>query len=157
MTLSGNLIAKERRGAQLIVQKKDGEQVRGELIAVKENSLLLLDAGTGADVTVNISDIKVARIKESSKLSKFLLGLGTGFLTGAALVYLINSSVSNDWNRLANMESNYLLLGGFTLCGAIGGTVAAFDETIQIEGKSDSEIKEALEKLRKKARIPDYE
>ncbi len=36
-----NLMAKERRGADLVVQKKEGRQVKGELITVKENSLLL--------------------------------------------------------------------------------------------------------------------
>ena len=40
MMLSTNLYAKERRGAKLIVTKKDGQQIRGELITVKPNSLL---------------------------------------------------------------------------------------------------------------------
>ena len=51
LALSGNLFAKEKRGADLIIQKKDGQHVRGELIAVKKNSLLLLDRESGADVT----------------------------------------------------------------------------------------------------------
>jgi len=33
--LSVNLYAKERRGAKLLITKKDGQQIRGELIAVK--------------------------------------------------------------------------------------------------------------------------
>ena len=56
LTLSIPLTAKERKGADLIIQKIDGQQVRGEFIAVKENSLLLLDRDTGADVTVDIED-----------------------------------------------------------------------------------------------------
>jgi hypothetical protein len=39
--------AEEKRGATLIIQKKDGQQVKGELIAVKENSLLLKEAESG--------------------------------------------------------------------------------------------------------------
>ena len=43
LTLSGNLYAKERRGAKLQITKKNGIQIAGELITVKPNSLLLLD------------------------------------------------------------------------------------------------------------------
>jgi len=57
LSLSGNLIAKERRGAELMVDKKDGQQVRGELIAVKQDSLLLLERESGADVSVDIEEI----------------------------------------------------------------------------------------------------
>ena len=31
-TLPGSLTAKEKRGAELVVQKKDGQQIGGELI-----------------------------------------------------------------------------------------------------------------------------
>ena len=57
MTLSGNLIAKERRGAELIVQKKDGQQIRGELIAVKQNSLLLLVSGVDTAIKVKFTSL----------------------------------------------------------------------------------------------------
>lgn len=43
LMLSVNLYAKERRGAKLIVIKKDGGQIEGELITVKPNSLQLLE------------------------------------------------------------------------------------------------------------------
>ena len=81
LLLSGNLYGKERKGADLIIQKTDGTQVWVELIAVKENSLLLLDRESGADVSIDISDIKVIRVKGKSK---FLLGLQIGGLAGAA-------------------------------------------------------------------------
>jgi len=42
------------------------------------------------------------------------------------------------------------LIGGFI------GMSLGKEGTIQIEGKSDSEIQEAMDKLRKKARIRDY-
>ena len=53
LMLSVPLTAKERKGADLLIQKKDGAQVRGELIAMKENSLLLMERDSGADVTVD--------------------------------------------------------------------------------------------------------
>jgi hypothetical protein len=52
MMISTNLYAKERRGAKLLITKKDGGKIEGELIAVKENSLLVLTKWTGRDVSV---------------------------------------------------------------------------------------------------------
>ncbi len=40
--LPTSLYAK-KRGAKIVVTKLDGQQIKGELIAVKPNSLLLLD------------------------------------------------------------------------------------------------------------------
>ncbi len=78
MMLSANLYAKEKRGAKLIVTKTDGQQIRGELITVKLNSLLLLDT-EGKDVSIDIGDIKVIEIE---KKSKALLGAGLGISIG---------------------------------------------------------------------------
>ena len=50
--------AKERRGAELLVQKTDGQQIKGELIAVKNTSLLLVDSDSGADVSIDMKDLK---------------------------------------------------------------------------------------------------
>ncbi|GAH74403.1 unnamed protein product [marine sediment metagenome] len=38
--LSANLYAKERRGAKLLITKKDGQLIEGELITVKPNGSL---------------------------------------------------------------------------------------------------------------------
>ena len=46
--------------------------------------------------------------------------------------------------------------GDFVLSGAAIGALIGRDKKIKIEGKSDSEIKEILEKLRKKARVQNY-
>lgn len=62
LAISSNLYAKARRGANLLIQKTDGQQVGGELIAVKQNSLLLKDSKSGADVSVDIGDVKVITI-----------------------------------------------------------------------------------------------
>ena len=153
--ISVNLYAKERRGAKLIIQKKDGQQVRGELIAVKQNSLLLLDSETGADVSVDIKDIKVIKIRKKSMA-------GNGFLLGGSVGALIGLAAYREPTGgmfTIDLGPGPTALGGGIVGGLIGlviGLVAGKDKTIQIEGMSDSEIKEALEKLRKKARIRDY-
>ena len=80
------LIAKERRGAELVVQKTDGQQVKGELITVKKDSLLLKDAGFGADVSLDVSDIKTIKIVRKSKGGLgALIGFGIGGAFGIAV------------------------------------------------------------------------
>jgi hypothetical protein len=59
-------------------------------------------------------------------------------------------------------EGSRVLMGaliGGCIIALIGGAIGAgygIDKTIRIEGKSDLEIEKVLQKLRKKARIPDY-
>ena len=57
---------RKKHGANLIIQKINGQQVSGELITVKPSSLLLLNT-EGKDVSVDIEEIKVIRVVKKSK------------------------------------------------------------------------------------------
>ena len=174
--LSANLYAKERRGAILIIQRI-GDQVkqvkktrlegtpwetsvitdiRGELIAVKQNSLLLLDT-EGKEVSLDIADIKVIRVV---KKSKALLGAGIGSAAGTLIGIITAAIFDASFYELVTSLGYFIFaasgLGIGALVGALIGASAGKYKTIRIEGMSDSEIEEALEKLRKKARIRDY-
>jgi len=157
MILSVNLYAKERRGAKLIVTKKDGQQIKGELVTVKPNSLLLLDT-EGKDVSIDIADIKVITIVKKSKV---WTGAGLGFLIcGSGMAIYNELFFKEDGEQdLKHIFTGLLgLIGGAAglLIGAVAGAAAGTDKTVQIEGRPDLEIRETLEKLSKKARIPDY-
>ena len=157
MMLSVNLYAKERRGAKLIVVKKDGQLIEGELITVKPNSLLLLDT-EGKDVSVGIEDIEVIRIVKKSKI---WTGAGLGFLICGGGIAMYNHLFfkENGEQDLKHIFTALLgLIGGAAgaLAGGFIGASAGTDKTIQIEGRPDLEIRETLEYLRKKARIRDY-
>jgi ABC-type transporter Mla maintaining outer membrane lipid asymmetry ATPase subunit MlaF len=91
------------------------------------------------------------------KKSKFWKGVGNGFLIGVLVGALVGLVAQG---REVDLPSGALagILGGIgggsgALIGGIIGATSGKDETIQIEGKSDSEIQETLEKLRKKARV----
>ena len=88
-----------------------------------------------------------------------------GVISGA----VVGSSVSSDKkeievtglvaditevNRAFNTMTGIIVGGvlGFAV-GALAGAAMGADKQIQVEGKSESEIQEILEKLRKKARI----
>ena len=154
----------KRRGINLNVTRTDGQPIKGELIAVKENSLLLLEKEVGADVSINISDVKIITIKGSP----MGLRLATPFLSAAAgavlgltvwlsvslfgLLYIMaeEGKAQKDAKKFAGYGA--LILGSLGLVVAIIDT----DKTIQIEGMSDSEIQRTLKKLRKRARIRKY-
>lgn len=169
VALSGNLYAK-KKGAEIILYKKGEEMpdnrwkgttwekkpskpsgIKGELIAVKENSILLLNS-EGADVSIDIGEVKVIKI-----VKKYKAGTGAliGLLVGAAIGTAIQADEVASGSWFPAYSGAILGLPGALIGAGVGATSRSY-KTVQIEGKSDSEIKEALEKLRKKARIPDY-
>ncbi|MDH4217906.1 MAG: hypothetical protein OEY18_12030 [Candidatus Aminicenantes bacterium] len=149
LALSGNIFAKERKGAELIIQKTGGTQVRGELIAVKGYSLLVLERESGADMSIDIEDVRVITILKKLNATRgalygFLIGAGVGAVLGYAA----------DPDAPPSREATAAIAGiSVGLIGALIGLVSGTDETIQLEGKSDAEIQEILEKLSKEARI----
>ena len=153
--LSVNLYAKERRGAKLIVTKLDGQLIKGELIAVKPNSLLLLDT-EGKDESIDIADIKeIVLMKRVNALGGAIAGFLVGGLVGGKISVSGESPFSERYDETALIG---ILIGG--ALGLLSGILIvknlAGKEKIQIEGMTDSEIQETLDKLRKKARICDY-
>lgn len=161
MGLSENLIAGERRGAMLMVQKKDGSQENGELIAVKQSSILLLGSSSGTDISIEVKDINIIKIV---KKSRALSGLGIGSLigggSGAAMGFIIGDDPPNQFFSFSALEKALIvgaalgIIGG--LVGWTAGALAGTDETMQIYGKSDLEIQAALANLKQKARISNF-
>jgi hypothetical protein len=102
LLLSGNLYVKEKSGAIVEIYKTRSKMegtpfekpdTRGELIAVKVNSLLILDSKSGGDLTVRIEDIKVIKIMKKSKAWRgAFLGLMIGGFSGGGL----GSSLGGD-------------------------------------------------------------
>lgn len=143
LMLSADLFAKEKRGANLKIWKKDGRLINGELIAVKENSLLVLDT-EGKDESIDIGDIIVINIKKQSKPMK---GAKKGLWIGGVI------GLGGLEDGVANGLKSVIVFGiigaGFgAIFGAIPGT-----KKIQFAGKTDSKIQKTLDKLRKQARV----
>jgi hypothetical protein len=176
LALSANLYAKEKRGANIEIYKTrpkmegtpfEMSDIKGELIAVKENSLLLLDLKSGTDVAVDINEIySIKIVKKSKALPVAVFGLLIGGVGGAVigstgkrkLLEQVEETPLEPYFRELTKNPPILLwgvIGGFLglLIGGLIGASTGTDETIQITGKSDSEIQEILEELRKKARI----
>ena len=154
-----DLTAGERRGATLSVQKKDGLRVKGELIAVKQSSLLLLDPASGADVSIEVADISAVRIVKRSKAWK---GFGFGAIAGAALGAAFGLAYRERyfvWFHSA-WETAFFYGALFAvpaaLLGLLGGATMGTDIKIPFEGQNDQDVKAALGKLRPYARIVSF-
>ncbi len=163
VALSGNLTAQVKKGAQLTVEKIDGQEVLGELITVKKDSLLLLNEETDSDITIQITDVKTITIRKKSMMLE--LGL-LGALAGGAAQGMIQKTdkktthaVGGDDDQTISQTSTSMVLYGAIAGGAglLLGTVIGMNKKIQIQGKSEAEIQQALEKLSKKAQVPYFQ
>jgi hypothetical protein len=155
---SEDLIAKERRGAQLVIQKVDGKLVKGELIAVKSASLLVLDSQSEADVAVEIGEISVINIIKKSKAWRvWAIGFGVGALFGLGYGSMASSmgEIEISVGLYVAMTAIFGVIGAIP--GALIGAYLGTDKTIQIEGKSPEEIEVVMEKLRSQARVRDFQ
>lgn len=152
LVLPRALSARERRGANIIVTLKDGHIVVGELIAVKADSLLLLDHMIGRDVSVALADISVIRVvRESKAFTGLLVGLVPGAVGGA--VWGAHASAGD-------MPELGAFLGGLTV-GAIAGLVglaAGFgmgvDSVVRYSGLPEAEQAAFVAGLDRRAREP---
>ncbi len=155
-SISVSLMAKERRGSDLVVQNKDGRKVEGELIAVKRNAILLRLSYSSLETSIDIDDIKIITIMKGTKAGIWSF---YGFVIGGSIGVLL-ASTSKGWGsgtpRLIGLSGAFWGLLGCYMGWGVGDGIER-KETIQIEGKSDSEIKEILEDLRKKARVPNFQ
>jgi hypothetical protein len=158
---SGNLMAKEKCGADLMITKTDSQQIEGELIAVKPSLLLLLNPKTGADVSIEIQDIAVIRIMKKSKaLTGGVVGFGVGGLAGISIGAVIDSISKDDGVGLSfgSFISIVTMFGVISaMAGMLIGEILGIDKTIQIKGTRPEEIKAVLERLRSKARITNFQ
>ena len=155
---------KRKLGVELWIQKKDEKLIRGELIAVKQTSLLLQESKLAKDVSIDIKEVKIITIENGK--SKFWMGAGIGFLIGGGIGALIGfsqegGSIGFTGGYISSEEKAlgwgiFLGLAGGIIGGIFGATEAKKYKEIQIEGMSQNEIEKILKKLRNKARIRDY-
>jgi len=152
VSIPPGLLARGARGANLIVALKDGPSVAGELIAVKQNALVLISP-SGKDESVEISRISTITIAKRSKAGNgFLIGLLVGGIGGGVL--------GSQWNKGDEGYEGKAILPGVLvvggLCGLIGlgiGAAAGSDKTIEFAGLSEAEARKVLDRLRGMARM----
>jgi hypothetical protein len=150
---SGALFAKEKRGVQLEIMKTDAIKINGELIAVKQNGILLLETSPRIGEDIDISNIKYIKTKKN---------LTTPF--GTIVLLLVGTAAGTSIGYHAGWQTSQgaFIGGGIGLFvgGVFGSGIDSIikkSETFDIEGKSQEQIKVFLENLRTQARFPDYQ
>ncbi|NTV80650.1 MAG: hypothetical protein HGA24_04415 [Candidatus Aminicenantes bacterium] len=147
LVLPGSLIARDKRGATIVVTFKDGHFAEGELIAVKPDSLLLL---AGKDETVALAEVRSIRVvRKSRALVGGLCGLAAGITAAAFASNEDFGPFDSSWSVLMGV----LFVSSGVGLGAGAGALAGKDKVFWLEGMSESESRTALIYLRKKARI----
>jgi hypothetical protein len=151
--------AKEKaKGAEVLVQKKDGQRVKAELLAIKDRRLILMDSATLSEVTFGVDDIRSIRVVKKAKVLKGLgLGSLTGGVVGSGLGFLSGNDEPGFFSFTAGEKA--LVIGVFFaamggVVGGISGAIAGTDESVDLEGRSSQDIESILRKLDKQARFP---
>jgi hypothetical protein len=154
---AGPAQAGRRSGAKVVVDTGLGyTTVKGELIAVRPDSLLLLD-GSGADRSIDVAHVRSVRVVKTSKAG---IGGILGLLAGASGGYLVGYSAAVASGACPDCEAPLTgFAGGFFGCfiglglGAALGSAAGRDVVIPLGGLSRAELTTQLKKLRKYARV----
>src|SRR4030067_3223709 len=64
--------SEKKQGAELLIQKKDGQVTNAERLAVKERQLILMESLTLSEVVVGIDEVKSIQVVKTSRLFKGL-------------------------------------------------------------------------------------
>ena len=153
LALPATLDAANWRGADLIVTRQDGRQVRGELVAVKPETLVLLavDAKVESVPLAEIGSIKIVR--RSGVWQGLLAGFAAGAVAGAIWGGI---SAGEEWGVAGGAFLGGLLFAGpGSLLGLVAGMGAGLDDKIDLAGLPEPELSRVLAKLSRLAREPE--
>ena len=140
--------AGERRGATVEVTMADGSQVRGELLAVKSDALLVFDRNADQGKSLDLRQVTRVKIcRKSQALTGAAIGLGIGLVT----CLLNNANYHSEDAALAYL----LVLPPAALLGGVIGGIAGMSETFSLPGESSRSLRENLERLKRFAREPE--
>lgn len=141
------LPAKARKGARVEVERNDGTAVRGELLMVKTDCLVV--DGQAGGVIVELGDVHAVRIVKESKAGiGFLVGLVGGTLVG----YAISSKSPCSGPMLdAGIAAFYMGLP----CGALGALIGLEMGNDSVLDINKMKANKFLYKLNLRARIFD--
>jgi hypothetical protein len=151
LVLPASLSAKERRGAELIVSRLDGSGVKGELIAVKPDSLLLLSEGK--DVSVDLGEVHTVVMIRKSRAG-LLAGIGGAAGAAAGVVLGLN------WNfeAISDSRTGGALFGGAAigaagaLLGYLAGSLMSGDPSFTVAGEPEADVARFWARLRAHSR-----
>ena len=147
------LPAMERRGSTVAVTLTLARgTVQGELLAVKEDALLIYDHSAGRGQRIELQDVFQVKIVKKSKFFGFAV---IGMVFGFALADLQHR---NEDRASLLYGAGYLFLPfQFGLIGGIAGAIAGTDKRFSLAGESSQFVEEKLNQLKRYAREQDVQ
>ena len=164
------LLTGHEHGATVLVKKKNGQLIYGELIAVKRNSLLLLDAEY-VDKNIDFNEIRAVYESQNSNGSSSrktmlvagLIGAGLGAVIGIIIAVYIHKSIYDPGEPIPSRDIVTGGVGGAAVGGLLGCLVGflvsghkELYNSARFKEKSTAEVRRELVKLRSKARVPNF-
>ena len=151
--------AKEKRkGAEVLIHKKDGQKIKAELLAVKEGRLILMDSSDFTEVTCAVEDIRSLCVVKRTKILKGLgLGSLSGGIAGSALGLLSGDDKPGFMSFTAGQKAvliGVVLAATGGIIGGVSGAIKGIDESVDLEGRSSEDIEGILRKLDREAHFP---
>lgn len=146
--------AKDRQGAQVVATMKSGAEIKGELIAVKKDFLVLSsrEPAVVSDQSIKVEDIREVRVARPSKAgSGALIGLLAGAAFGAVGAAANNGSSSFHF-PVVGMAATGGVLG--LVVGAIAGAAAGGHTSFVLENRPQYITDSTLVRLSRYTRIP---
>jgi hypothetical protein len=143
--------AKQRRGATVLVNMSDGRKVKGELLAVKDDALLVYDIDAGQGRSIELGQvIQVKVLKKSKFWDGLLIGLGVALGMGICTTVSLGKEVDDKGAAVATIFSISAPVTG--LCGGLVGALAGMDKNFFLAGPSSQNRQQSLEQLTRYAR-----
>jgi hypothetical protein len=138
------------QGAKVIITlKKASEGIKGELIGVRSDAVVI-GTDDGAARTLAINDIlKIRVLRKSATIPGFLVG----GLAGGAMGKLVYPQ-----GGFLDLSTLYIVCGAL-IGGAAGGLIGggfSSDTVYDLTRTTPSYVEHMVTELRKKARVPDY-
>jgi hypothetical protein len=151
--------ADRRSGAKvLVIMAQTGEQIEGELIGVRDDAIVV-DDRQGGSHEIPIGQISTVRVKRRSKA---LVGTLFGILGGGAAGAALSSSrdTSGDGMFEGVLWTLIYVGGGAVVGGVLGGVSGGLmgaNEKYELRKMTAAGKSDFVAKMRKKARVKDYQ
>lgn len=145
------LPAMGRRGSTVVLIMTDGSLVKGELLAVKANALLIYDQDTNLGKSIDLGQVTQVKVL---KKSKFLLGFAIGF--GVLFGPCLYGYVQSHGQGLLGLDMIFGLSAIPGLCGGIIGALASADKKLSLAEKPSQAFQKNLKRLKRYARELDF-
>jgi hypothetical protein len=152
----------KEEGADVVLVLNNGRELKGELVSVRDSSVLIALSRQIKGVLA-VKDTMISRVTVKGG-SRVLLGMGLGFIGGAAVGVAVAIGVAVDrsveTSEIGKEFVTALLGGGLAPIGAVAGTIVGGvigATSKKDEAELDPSIAPERDALKKFARYPDKE